>query len=98
MGGFTGGKWKNDDQFWWTGSKPGDILTFAATVTKAGRYRVEAALTKVSDYGIVQFSIDGEKAAEPIDLYQGGVVVTESLNLGVGATAMPPGRVSGFSW
>jgi hypothetical protein len=70
------GLWKNDDHLWWTGAKPGDKLTVALPVQKAGTYRVSARLTKAHDYGIVQLYLDGAKAALPIDLFNQGVIPT----------------------
>lgn len=74
---FGKNKWKNDDQLWWTGAKPGDKLEVAVSVKQAGKYRVSARLTKARDYGIVQLSLDGKKLGEPIDLYHEGVILTE---------------------
>jgi hypothetical protein len=70
-------KWKNDDQLWWTGAKPGDKLTVVVPIEKAGKYQVSVRLTKAADYGIVQLSLDGRKAGEPIDLYNNGVIPTD---------------------
>ena len=77
MGHFGAGKWKNDDQLWWTGAKPGAKLELALPVKKAGTYRVAAVLTKANDYGIVQFSLDGKKTGAPIDLYNPTVIPTQ---------------------
>ena len=82
MGHFGPGKWKNDEQLWWTGAKPGDKLDLALPVEPAGKYEVSVSLTKARDYGIVQFSLDGKKAGEPIDLYNAGVVPTGPISLG----------------
>ncbi|HUT36541.1 MAG TPA: DUF2961 domain-containing protein [Planctomycetota bacterium] len=68
--------WSGDRQLWWRDAKPGDKLTFALPVPKAGKYSVAANLTKAVDYGIVQFRLDGEKLGEAIDLYNNGVVTT----------------------
>ncbi len=82
MGSFPGGKWKNNDQLWWTGAKPGDRLEVTVPVKHAGTYRVSVVLTKARDYGIVQLYLDGKKAAEPIDLYNPEVINTEPIPLG----------------
>ena len=34
-------KWKNDDQLWWTGAKPGDKLEMAVPVEEDGTLRRE---------------------------------------------------------
>ncbi|MCY2989403.1 MAG: hypothetical protein NTY19_16235 [Planctomycetota bacterium] len=76
------GKWKNDEQLWWTGARPKDKLVLALPVTAAGQCEVMVHLTKAIDYGIVQFSVDDRKAGEPIDLFHDGVVPTGPLSLG----------------
>jgi hypothetical protein len=80
--GFGKGKWDNDDQLWWTGAKPKDKLTVAFPVKQTGTYQVSVTLTKARDYGVVQLSIDGKKAGEPIDLYNDGVIPTGPIALG----------------
>jgi len=39
-------------------------------------------LTKARDYGIVQLYVDGNKAGEPIDLYNPEVISTGPIGLG----------------
>lgn len=77
------GKWKNNDHLWWTGARPGQKLEVAVPVKKSGKYRVSVVLTKARDYGIVQLSLDGNKAGEPIDLYNPEVINTDPIPLGV---------------
>jgi len=77
MQGWSGGKWRNDDQLWWTGARPGDKLELAVPIKKAGKYRVSAKLTKAIDYGIVQLYLDGKKAGDKIDLFNDGVIPTD---------------------
>lgn len=76
------GKWSHDDHLWWTGAKPGDQLEVVVPVKKDGTYEVSVVLTKARDYGIVQLSLDGKKAGDPIDLYHPTVVPTEPIALG----------------
>jgi len=82
MTGFGDGKWHNNDQLWWTDAKPGDKLDVVLKVEKGGSYRTLVTLTKARDYGIVQFYVDGQKAGEPIDLYNDGVIPTGPIELG----------------
>ncbi len=82
MSGFGKGKWKNNEQLWWTGARPKDKLILAMPVTTAGKYEIVVNLTKAIDYGIVQFSVDDRKAGEPIDLFNDGVVPTGPISLG----------------
>jgi len=74
--------WSNDRQLWWRDAKPGDKVTFALPVAKAGKFSIVVNLTKAVDYGIVQFHLDGEKLGEALDLYNDGVVTTGPKALG----------------
>lgn len=81
MSGF-GDRWSNDAHLWWIGGKPGNKLELAIPVKEAGKYKLTLQMTKARDYGIVQLSLDGEKAGEPIDLYNPNVVPTGVVTLG----------------
>ncbi|MGD0091501.1 MAG: DUF2961 domain-containing protein [Planctomycetota bacterium] len=81
MGGFEG-TWSNDAQLFWTGGKVGSKLELALPVEKAGPYDIVVQLTKANDYGIFQFSLDGEKLGEPQDLYNPQVIPSGALTLG----------------
>jgi len=83
MRNFPLGKWSNNDHLWWTGAKPGDVLEVGFEAPKAGKYQVAVILTKARDYGIVQLSINGQKAGDPIDLYNPEVIRTEPIPLGI---------------
>jgi hypothetical protein len=82
MAGYPSGKWKDDNQLWWTGAKPGDKLDIRLSVEQAGTYDIEVCLTKAVDYGIVQLWIDDQKAGSPIDLFHDGVIPTGPLAIG----------------
>jgi len=79
---YPGGTWKNADHLWWTGAKPGDKLEVVVPLKKAGTFDVSVVLTKARDYGIVQLSLDGKKAGDPIDLYNPAVVPTDPIPIG----------------
>jgi putative heme-binding domain-containing protein len=83
MAGF-GGRWSNGAQLWWTGGKPGDTLTLALPVEKAGKYVLKAVLTKARDYGIIEASLDGKSIeAATLDLYHSPeVIITDELDWG----------------
>jgi len=83
MGGWGAGRWNSDDQLWWTGAKPGDTLSIQLPVKETGKYRVTAKLTKAIDYGIVQLTIDGTKAGDPIDLFSDGVIPSGPVPIGI---------------
>ena len=78
--------WSGDHHIWWKGAKPGDVIEFSVPVPKTGNYRIAAVMTKAKNYGIVQFALDGNKIAEPIDLYNNGVLHTGEVVL---ADAIP---------
>jgi hypothetical protein len=75
----SGGK-----QLWWhAGMKPGDELAVAFTAPKAGTYHVFARFLRAPDYGIHQMAVNGKKAGEPVDFYNGKVQATKEIDLGV---------------
>ena len=84
------GTWKDDDQLWWVGGKPGDKLDLALPVKEKGRYEVSVVLTKAPDYGIVQFYVNGKKAGKPIDLY--GEKVANTAPMALGTFELPEGE------
>ncbi len=90
LNGYGNEKWKNDAQLWWTGAGPGSKLELGLPVAATGRYEVSVRLTKAQDYGIVQLSLDGKKAGEPVDLFNPNVVPTGPVVLGV--YDLPQGR------
>ena len=81
MAGF-GDKWSNDAHLWWIEAKPGDKLDLALPVTKSGKYKLTAQMTKARDYGIVQLSLDGQQLGAPTDLYNPDVVPTGLVGFG----------------
>ena len=54
--------------------KPGDKLTLALPVEKAGRYKLTAAFTMAIDYGVVRLALDGKPLGEPVDFFHDGVI------------------------
>ena len=69
---------------WWhQGMKPGDTLTVAFPVPKAGRYHVVGHFLRARDYGVHQLAINGQKAGAPIDFYNPEVSPTKQVDLGV---------------
>jgi len=80
---FGAGKWKDDDQLWWTGGRPNGKLELILETEKDGKFKLVAEMTKARDYGIVQFHLDGNKIGEPIDLYNPDVIPTGPIEVGV---------------
>jgi hypothetical protein len=82
MSGVGGGKWSGDRQLFWTPGKPHAKLVLGLPVDADGKYQLTTALTKAASYGIVQLYLDDQKLAEPIDLYNNGVILTPAIDLG----------------
>ncbi|MCC6680414.1 MAG: DUF2961 domain-containing protein [Phycisphaeraceae bacterium] len=60
--------WSRYQQMWWSDAGVGDELTLLVDVPAAGRYAVEANLTRSFDYAIVSITF-GDGTFGPIDLY-----------------------------
>lgn len=75
MSKFSGDKWSNKSQLWWTGGRIGDKLILDLPKF-TGTVDVDVVLTIAGDYGIVQLSLDDQKLGDPIDLYNAAVVTT----------------------
>jgi hypothetical protein len=69
MATFKAGRWSGGEQLFWTGGKPGDRLELEIDVPSEGTYELLAAFTMARDYVIVQSTLDGRPAGEPLDLY-----------------------------
>jgi hypothetical protein len=76
MGGY-GETWSGAAQLWWTQAKVDDELVLSFEAKAAGKKKVVLGLTKAPDYAVVQISVNGAKAAKPVDLYAPGVEFTE---------------------
>ena len=75
-------KWKNDDQLWWNGAKPGAKLELILKADRNGKHKLVGELTKARDYGMVQFRINGANVGEPVDLYNSEVIPTGTMEIG----------------
>jgi len=74
---------RDNEQLWWTGATPGDRLTLALPVAIAGRYSIEAVLTRAQDYGVVKFLLDGQPLSDKqTDLFGSRVSNTSQIVLG----------------
>ena len=77
-----GDQWSGDAHMWWIDAKPGDKLTLALPIAKAGKYKVTAQFTKAKDYGIVQLYLNDTRIGDPVDLYNPDVVPSGPRDLG----------------
>lgn len=78
------GKWSNEEQLWVRAKAKGDFVELKVPAS-AGKHRVKVYATKSWDYGIVHFSVNGQKAGADVDLYSGKheVIPTGPIDLGV---------------
>lgn len=81
MGGFNG-NWSNASHLWLRPAKAGEWVELALPVKEAGRYEVVVYLTKAIDYGIAQFSVNGQALGKPFDGFHDGVVASGPVSLG----------------
>ncbi len=73
--------WSRGVQVWWTQAKPDDRLVFRLPVERAGRYTIDAHLTKADDYAVVRIAVNGDVLHESLDLYN-PEVVAKRITLG----------------
>lgn len=71
MAGFGRETWSNDAHFWVRGTKVGDFVELEVPCDAKGPVDVTLHATKSWDYGIVQFSINGKTAGNPVDFFSG---------------------------
>ena len=62
-------RWSGGRQLWWRDGKVGDRLELVLPVPRKGTYRIVMQNTRANDYGVFQFSLDGRRLGDPIDLY-----------------------------
>lgn len=76
MEGFAKDTWSDGGHLWVRARKVGDFVEFEVPVPAglAGAKSVAVTLhaTRSWDYGIIQFSLNGKPAGEPVDLFSGG--------------------------
>jgi hypothetical protein len=82
MAPFPDGKWSGDSHLIWTDGRLGDAIELEFNIEKAGRQKLFAALTRASDYGIFELSIDGQPIDRYFDCYDERVTSTGELPLG----------------
>lgn len=82
MANFSNGKWSGNAQLWWTGAKPGHVLSLPFEVKQQGTYQVRAAFTKAHDYGQFVAKVNGKKVAELDLFYKPSVISTGTVDLG----------------
>jgi hypothetical protein len=81
-GALAEGEWSNDAQLWIRGNKPGDFVELAIPAQGAGAKRLTLYATKSWDYGILRFSVNGQRAGKDFDSYSPKVVLSGPIDLG----------------
>ena len=66
---FPLGKWKNDQQLWWSQNKPGDEIELEYDLKQENASTLVLGLTQAVDYAVVEFFWDGKKIGGFYDLY-----------------------------
>jgi hypothetical protein len=84
QGGMGEGLWSRDQHHFLQGSRVGDFVEYAIAATGESAKHVTIYATRSWDYAIVQPSVNGVKAGEPIDLCSGEhrVKPTGAISLG----------------
>ncbi len=72
-----GGGWSAGGQAFWTPAEPDKSLTLTFGVAQAGTYNILFVLTHSYDYGIFEFSLDGQPLGKALDLYNQSIAVKE---------------------
>ena len=83
MSGFGSG-WSGDSHLWWTGGKPGDILTLKLEGIDPGNYDLTLFPTTAKDYATVKFAINGQLREADFytaDVLPGDPIPFESVNV-----------------
>ncbi len=80
MEAFSADNWSGETQLW-VGGGPGDSVTIALPVEKAGHYQLSAYLTMAPDFGKIEITLDGERLGDTIDLYAPKVIASGRVKL-----------------
>jgi D-arabinan exo alpha-(1,3)/(1,5)-arabinofuranosidase (non-reducing end) len=81
-GALSEGEWSNGAQLWVRGNKPGDFVELAIPGPDAGAKKLTLYATKSWDYGILRFSVNGQRAGKDFDSYSPSVILSGPIALG----------------
>jgi serine/threonine protein kinase len=84
------GRWSGDKQLFARARKSGAWAELELPATSDGKYRIVAYLARSSDYGIVQFTVNGTRIGTPIDGFADSVKTTGAIDLGEAALKKGP--------
>ena len=88
------GEWSDGAYLLWSEARPGEKLTLEFDSPKAATQIVVASFTKGPTFGIFRLSVDGRRAAGPIDLYAPTTTTTGPVELGSFPLAAGPNQLS----
>ncbi|MGJ8696289.1 MAG: PVC-type heme-binding CxxCH protein [Verrucomicrobiaceae bacterium] len=106
MAGFGPG-WSGNNQLWWTGGKPGDVLTLKVEALKPGTKNVTLFPTTAVDYARVKIAINGQLQeadwfskkvlpGEPVRFEKVNVSPGEPMQIDIHITGKNPEAVPGY--
>ena len=86
QGGFGPNLWSGDRQLFVQCRKPGDFVELKLPVKDQRPHKITIYATRSWDYGMVRFSVNGQRAGEDVDLFNAKsheVSATGPIALGV---------------
>jgi hypothetical protein len=75
-------EWSNDAQLWVRGNKPGDFVELAIPAPDTAAKKLTLYATKSWDYGILKFTVNGQRAGKDYDSYSPTVILSGPIDLG----------------
>ncbi|MEM7144721.1 MAG: PVC-type heme-binding CxxCH protein [Verrucomicrobiota bacterium] len=92
MGRFLAGRWSGDAQLWWTGGKPGDVLTLTVPDLAPGNHALSVHPTTAGDYAQMRVMVNGH--VREVDLFTPRVLAGEPVTFeGVNVSPTEPLKV-----
>lgn len=85
QGGHGPNLWSGDKHLWVQGRRVGDFIELRVPAAESRPQRVTIYATRSWDYGIVRFSVNGQRAGEDVDLFNAkahAVAATGPIELG----------------
>jgi hypothetical protein len=81
-GALSDGEWSGGEQLFVRGNKPGDFIELAIPAGGSGKKKLTLYATKSWDYGILRFSVNGERAGKDYDAYNPQAILSGPIELG----------------
>ncbi len=71
MAGFARDKWSGNAHLWAQGRRPGDFVELLVPAPGEQPCRLTLYATRSWDYGVLRFTVNGERAADDLDTFSG---------------------------